>query len=372
MSNRFDVVIVGSGPAGVHAAYPLIQAGLKVAIIDGGLDSKKRDKSLSNFLYSSFRETSNAYNLIKKSSYAFNRTYQLLKIKSDIEIIQSLAKGGLSEQWHGICDFFSEGELKKIGLPVKEIYQEYKEVAKILELDSNASLDFPSKILLNSAKDGLMPKMKLYQAAVVYPYRTSSKIEEFKKLKNFTYIPNQLVISVKDTETHVEIESKSINESTQRLTNAKYLILAAGSINTTRILLRSLGLYNYKTTFLTKAHYITACIYPKILFKKKNSKEKGLGQLVISSKYSESRLNLFFIQLYKFNTLVIDKVLKYIPLPKIISLPLLLTFAHFLMIADIRFASFESKSKYCKLIKVKEEDVLEISFRESKDRKSVV
>ena len=38
---EFDVVIVGSGPAGVHASYPLVKAGLRVAIIDGGLDSKK-------------------------------------------------------------------------------------------------------------------------------------------------------------------------------------------------------------------------------------------------------------------------------------------------------------------------------------------
>ena len=48
-NNEFDVVIVGSGPAGVNAAYPLIEAGLKVAIIDGGLDSKKKDKQLNDF-----------------------------------------------------------------------------------------------------------------------------------------------------------------------------------------------------------------------------------------------------------------------------------------------------------------------------------
>ena len=28
---KFDVVVVGSDPSGVHAAYPLIEAGLKVA-----------------------------------------------------------------------------------------------------------------------------------------------------------------------------------------------------------------------------------------------------------------------------------------------------------------------------------------------------
>lgn len=369
MNDRFDIVVVGSGPAGIHAAYPLIKAGLKVSIIDGGLDSKRKDKKLNNFLYSSFRETSNAYDLIKKSSFCFNRTYQLLKIKSDIEVIQSLAKGGLSEQWHGICDFFSDEELKKIGLPTKEIQEEYKEIAKIINLKSDTNLDFQCKTLLESTKNISPSKIKLYQVPIAFPYRTNSKIEEFKKNKNFTYIPNQLVTIVRDKKSHVEIESYSIDKSVQLLTRARYLILAAGSINTTRILLRSLGLYNYKTTFLTKAHYITACIYPKIFLKKKTFKKIDSGQLVISGKSTQDNLSPFFIQLYKFNPIVIDKVLKHIPIPKFAALPLLSAFAPALMIADIRFAALETINKYCRLINDGKEDILEICFQESTKEK---
>lgn len=369
MNHQFDVIIVGSGLAGVHAAYPLIAAGLKVAIIDGGLDSKKQDKKVISSLYPSFREMSNAYDLIKKSSYVFNRTYQQLKIKSNIEIIQSLAKGGLSQQWHGICDFFSNEELKKIGLPVKEIQQEYQKIAKIITLSSNAGLDFHGRTLLESAKNQSLLEGELYQASMVYQYRASSKIEEFKKYKNFIYIPNQLVTTLRDKKNHVEIESYSIDKSVQLVTNAKYLILAAGSINTTRILLRSLGLYNYKTTFLTKAHYITACVHPEVLFKKKTLDVINSGQLVISSKNVQRGLSSFFIQLYKFNPLAIDKVLKYIPMPKFAVSPLLSTFTPLLMIADIRFAASESKNKYCRLVKDGRGDVLEIHFKESSKEK---
>ena len=45
MNSRFDVIVVGSGPAGVSAAYPLIKAGLKVAIIDGGLEDNKQEEN---------------------------------------------------------------------------------------------------------------------------------------------------------------------------------------------------------------------------------------------------------------------------------------------------------------------------------------
>lgn len=36
MSTKFDVIIIGSGPAGVSAAFPLLEAGLNVLMIDGG------------------------------------------------------------------------------------------------------------------------------------------------------------------------------------------------------------------------------------------------------------------------------------------------------------------------------------------------
>ena len=32
----FDVIIVGSGPAGVSAAFPLVESGLTVLMVDGG------------------------------------------------------------------------------------------------------------------------------------------------------------------------------------------------------------------------------------------------------------------------------------------------------------------------------------------------
>jgi Uncharacterized FAD-dependent dehydrogenases len=40
---RFDVVIVGAGPAGMFAAYELAEAGgLRVALLDGGLRASSR------------------------------------------------------------------------------------------------------------------------------------------------------------------------------------------------------------------------------------------------------------------------------------------------------------------------------------------
>lgn len=383
LSPQFDVVIVGSGPAGVNAAYPLVKAGLKVAIIDGGLDSKKQDKELIDLSDINLTETSNAYNLLRRSSYVFNKTYQLLRVKSKFEIIQSLAKGGLSEVWHGISDFFSKDELEAIGLPSKEIQMEYQEITDSIKLKLQTELDYHGQLILQNSKKRGSLKSTVYQVPVAFSYRTKSVIEDLKGFKNFTYIPNQLVTTIKDRGKYVKIQSFSIDQDVESTTNTRFLILAAGSINSTRILLRSFNLYNYKTTFLTKAHYLIACLHARTLFsplriprpstggedsfKKNVAKRKTrFGQVGILSKGNVQGIGPFFIQLYRFNPLAIHKILKYIPVPKLISLRLMPFIAPSLVIADVRFPSSESKNKYCKLVKESNgKDVLEISFKET-------
>lgn len=367
MNYQFDVVIVGSGPAGVAAAYPLVEAGLRVAIIDGGLDSKKQDRKLGDFSCINLSEVSNAYELFKENSYVFNKTYQLLKIKSKIEIIQSLAKGGLSEVWHGISDFLTPSELKRIGLHPVEIQNEYQEVAKLIKLKNRLPLDLHSKLILQTAKNKKISKSTVYYLPSAASYRSSLSVDDLKRFKNFTYIPNKLVLKVKNKLEYVEIQSVSINTVLKFTTTTRFLILAAGSINTTRILLRSLGLYNYKTTFLTKAHYVIACLHLKTLIKKPDFKKVIIGQLALSSNENDQGLSAFFIQLFRFNPLAIRKAVKYTPLPKPIALALLSVLAPFLVLADVRFPAFESKNKFCMLKKGSDgKDILEIYFKETK------
>src|SRR3989344_183854 len=334
----FDVVIVGSGPAGVSAALPLVKGGLKTAILDGGLDNNRQDKKIDVFKEINFSKTSNAYSLIKKSSYVFNKTYRLLKIKSNVEIIQSLAKGGLSEKWHGIWDYFSSKELTTIGLSPKKIKNEYKKIAKRL------NLEFDGK-----------QKNNIYEAPL-FPYSTALAVENLKKYKNLTYIKNQLVVEVKEKKNKVKIFSYSISNSSHKITSAKYIILAAGSINTTRILLKSLRKFDYKASFLTKPHYLIICLQLKKLLKR-NYVSK-FNQLVISSKKIKNGLETFFIQLYNLNTDSLFRVFHINHLPKI-PLPFI--------IADVRFPAFPSPNKFSRLIMKNRKEFLEISFKEAEE-----
>lgn len=365
---QFDVAIVGSGPAGVHAAYPLVKAGLRVAIIDGSLEGKKQDTKVSDFSEKNFSSAGHAYDILRKSSYVFNKTYQLLKIRSEIEIIQTLAKGGLSQVWDGICDFFSKDELEKVGLPFDEIQNEYKEIARLIRLKREGTLDVHGTFILDSAKKREDLKNTVYQLPFVISYKTSNVIEGLKRSKNFSYIPNQLVFTVRNKSKSVEIKSFSIETMEESSITARFLILAAGSINSTRILLRSFNLFNYKTSFLTKAHTLIACLHPKILFQKNKIGKVRTGQLAISSNEIDRGLGKFFVQLYRFNPQSLSKALKYIPLPKVIANKMLSIILPFLVVADVRFPAFESAKNFCRLQKNGKEDILEIFFKNSKSQ----
>lgn len=346
----FDVVVVGSGPAGVHAAYPLVEAGLRVAIIDGGLDSNGPDDQPRS---GKLNNKSNPYDLLMKSGYVFTKTYQFLKVQSNIEIIQSLAKGGLSEIWHGICDYFTDSELTETGLPANEIQKEYKEIVNRISFKTTPRLDLHGKLILEKAKN------QAYRLPIAYPYRTSVVVEDLKKCKNFTYIPGRLVLKVKDKKKYVETESVSIEGQEKSYIRSRYLILAAGSLNTTRILLRSFELYNYKAPFLTKGHTMFVCLHLQILInkvcsfgiKRRQGNIASPGQVALICNNLDRKLNSFFVQFYRCNPLASEMALQYIPLPRLLASLLFSIIAPHLVIVDIRFPTFESNKNFCRLRK---------------------
>lgn len=357
----YDVVIVGSGPAGVNAAIPLVRAGLKVAIIDGGLTSKKLTNHDNHTPHKTAK--SNPYDLLMKTGYVFTKTYQLLKIHSNIDIVQSLAKGGLSEIWHGMCDHFTTSELHKVGLPVAVIKREYAEVAKRAGLTPAPPLDLHCAILVQKEPS------QVYRLPLLHPYHTSSIIDDLKEYKNFTYIPGQLVLRVKDNN-NVEAESISIEDQHQSTTRSRYLILAAGAVNTTRILLQSFKLYNYKVPLLTKGHTMVVCFHPRALWKFNKRSLSNPGQVALKCNRNEKGLNAYFVQFYRCNPLAQDLALQYIPLPKPLARLLFSIIAPYLIIVDIRFPTFNSANKYCLLKKGKDHanaGTLEVSLKYTSD-----
>lgn len=298
----FDVVIVGSGPAGVHATYSLVEAGLKVAMIDA-----------SNF----------------KGDLA---------IRPKNAVAQSFSKGGFSNDWFGLSDFFDKKELKACGLPIVSMYKEYKEVSRRIGLVMTPQLGRQGA--------SLVQEPGFYTLPIAWNYRTSKEVDKFRKKKSFTYIP-ELVREVRGLKDRVEIKA-------DKTYSARYVILAAGAVNTTRILLRSLNKYNKKVSLLTKPNVILLCLNLRQL--PKDFSPDAHGQVGLLGSADAKSFKRYFVQFYE---------------PSTQRQPLVKLFGGRLLAADIRFPGIPSSNKYCILRNDKDGDFLEVSFSKTKNEKGI-
>lgn len=156
----FDVVIVGSGPAGVSAAFPLVQAGLRVLMVDGGRQVKNvgpQDKFLHAREHASsqwewmigrdlhaLRHISAASPKLRVSAYAdvFDGFKGVNRIQSnDFMALGSLAAGGLSNAWGCGVACFSEAELSEFPFAPIDILPSYEAVVRRIGVSGAANDD---------------------------------------------------------------------------------------------------------------------------------------------------------------------------------------------------------------------------------------
>ncbi len=149
MSADFDVIVVGSGPAGVSAAFPLVQAGLKVLLVDGGskmsfpppsspyLVSRIADENQWEWMigrdYHALRHVSAASPKFRVPtlSYVFEGFEAANGIDAHSFIaVGSLAQGGLSNAWGCGVARLSAEELSDFPFSPSAIQASYAEVTR--------------------------------------------------------------------------------------------------------------------------------------------------------------------------------------------------------------------------------------------------
>ena len=148
MPPDFDILIIGSGPAGVSAAFPLVEAGLKVLMIDGG-KTAPLDPPLSSYLtlrnsntdQSSLMIGKDFYSLKKKEnaspkldvpnlSYVFDGYADANKIlNQEFCGLGSLAVGGLSNAWGCGVACLSPLEAEDFPVDYNELRKSYQIIA---------------------------------------------------------------------------------------------------------------------------------------------------------------------------------------------------------------------------------------------------
>lgn len=156
---RFDAIIVGSGPTGVSAAFPLLQAGLRILIVDGGkqaavtppdgdfLDRRLNDQEQwSWMLGDDFHALKNLTAASPKlraptHSHVFENFHSANRIVSEgFMTLGSLAAGGLSNAWGCGVARLSTAELTGLPPDTRHLDGSYETVARRMGI-SGASDD---------------------------------------------------------------------------------------------------------------------------------------------------------------------------------------------------------------------------------------
>lgn len=159
-SGEFDVVVVGSGPAGVSACWPMLGAGMRVLMIDGGTTSTSQAPSADTLADLRTDERQAARWLLDPAAYETDvaatspklRTPVLRRWLKDYDQAYGirtrnfmlngvLAPGGLSNAWGGGACCFTEEELKGFPISRSELMPSYQAVAARIGISGSTDDD---------------------------------------------------------------------------------------------------------------------------------------------------------------------------------------------------------------------------------------
>jgi len=149
MTSDFDVIIVGSGPAGVSAAFPLVESGLSVLMVDGGRQAKISPPT-QPFLTARAEDANQWKWMIGESFHALQKhdgvspklrvptqgyVFEEFEVANRIETqnfvaVGSLATGGLSNAWGCGVARLSVSELSQFPFNPSDIERSYETVAR--------------------------------------------------------------------------------------------------------------------------------------------------------------------------------------------------------------------------------------------------
>ena len=164
----FDVIVIGSGPSGVHAADKCAELGKSVQILDVGYDDartrglippgdflalRRSDPNQSHYFLGNHSNADDLANvrvgaqLTPPREFITHNVINLAPISSSsFSPMQSLALGGLGAGWGAGAYSYNDQELGKIGLPTVDMARYYDEVAAEIGIAAAADDDISSEL----------------------------------------------------------------------------------------------------------------------------------------------------------------------------------------------------------------------------------
>lgn len=412
MNPHYDYIVVGTGPAGVHAAQTLLEAGKTIMVMDGG-EEREDPIHVENDFFQIRRTDPGQYRLFLGENFeALNFEEQVLQLtpsrsylvndlsekilSSTFNPLQSISHGGLGNAWGLGINTFTAEELKLCGLPEPEIQDAYQVIADrigisysnddiaehstaslrniqpAIEVDHNASsvlsrynsrknffnrrgfsLGKPSLAILTQPKDGRSATS--YSNLDFYGNPGSSAWRPdvtWNKIRNETclkYLPNSLLVKFKEEDNNITATIRDTKTKSVSEISAGKMILAANVLGNAGIISRS---YGRKIRFPVLCNPFVHL--PMVIRKSKPdfNPRTSTAQLMMFYDPEGTKQHISMASLYSYSSLLYSRLIRQSPFNARDSLHILRWLGPRMMIAGIYVPDSYSAEKFIEMDEV--------------------
>lgn len=195
-------------------------------------------------------------------------------------------------------------------------------------------------------------------------YRPQWTLDELLREPNFTYVPRRFVESFREEGDRVTVQVRHADTGEPEQHEGRALVLAAGTLGTAWIVLRSLGLYDRQIPLLCNAYAYVPTINLGMLGRPARDRRHSLAHLTAIVQLPDRILQA---QVFSYRSLLTFKLMKESPLAYRESLRLMRRLIPNFAILGIHHEDRPAPGKYCVLRRGEggAADRLEISYRPS-------
>jgi choline dehydrogenase-like flavoprotein len=311
--------IIGSGPTGVSAAKALLDRGLRVTMLDAGVTLEKSKQSALDQTSSSSPDSWNrgsledfksgtkasakgiALKLAYGSDFPYRGGEQFISANGDIGIVPSLAQGGLSNVWGAAMLPYLPEDTIDWPINIRELDPHYRAVLGLTGLAAHhdeLAKKFPLFVephnglrtgsIVRSLLDDLKSnravlaqqdisfghsrlavaeqnahgfgcaacRMCMYGCPYGLIYNSADTLRSLRAHPNFTYRQDLLVKTFREVADQVEVKAQYLASGEEVRFAASRLLIAAGPLASTRLVLESLDATNVSVTLKDSQYFL--------------------------------------------------------------------------------------------------------------------
>lgn len=344
-------------------------------------------------------------------------------INHDFSPMRSFALGGLGAAWGTGCYTFNGYELERAGLggtPLRAFYDRVagdigisgaleddtaaeflacRPVQPAQTLDTNAAVIFGnykkrrSELIERGFRLGRSPlamlseplvrdgirrdpndfeDMDFYSDKTRSLYRPRYTIGELLERENFRYLRGTMALAFFDQGDNVRLSCRDLSTGTMFELQADRLILAAGAMGTTTLVLRSLQRFEERVPLLSNSYQYIASVNLPMLGRPAASRRHSYAQLIGVLAPPDHPLETLVVTFFSYRSLLLFKLVKELPLHPALGLLAARLTETALTIVGVHHPERASPQKWMALRRGGEDGILETSYALSADESRAV